>query len=95
MKVIRVAFLAFALPAVAFAHAGGRDIKGTIVKFDRRIVQIQRIDGRRESLALTPATTYRVGDAVGQWEDLRAGSRVVAHTGRDGKVIELHLPARK
>ena len=31
MRVIRTAILAVILPAIAYAHGGGRDIKGTIV----------------------------------------------------------------
>jgi len=83
------------LPAFVFAHAGGRDIRGTIVKIEKDSVVVKRVDGVRETVRLTGATTYRVGDADGKWDDMQVGSRVVAHIGHDGTAIEIHLPARK
>lgn len=95
MKGIKSMMLALLLPAIAFAHSGGRDIKGTIVKVDRGSIVVKRVDGKAETVALTPDTTYRVGKASGRWEDMCAGLRVVVHLGHDGKAIEVHLPARK
>jgi hypothetical protein len=95
MRVIRTAILAVILPAIAFAHGGGRDIKGTIVRFDQRTLLVKRVDGKRESVPLVSSTAFRVGKKTGVWRDMRAGSRVVVHIGHDGKAIEVHLPARK
>jgi hypothetical protein len=95
MKAIRAMMVAAFLPAIALAHAGGRDIRGTIVKVDQAAVLVKRTDGVRESIPLTASTSYRVGSAAGHWEDMQAGSRIVVHIGHDGKAIEVHLPARK
>jgi hypothetical protein len=95
MKRIKSMMLALLLPAIALAHSGGRDIKGTIVKVDRGSIVVKRVDGQSETVVLTPGTTYRIGQVPGRWEDLRAGLRVVVHLGHDGKAIEVHLPARK
>jgi len=94
-KVISAALIAIALPAVAIAHAGGRDIRGTIVRFDRRIVLVKRVDGKNETVPLASSTTYRLGSAPAEWKSMRAGSRVVVHIGHDGKAIEIHLAPRK
>jgi hypothetical protein len=87
--------LIFALPAIALAHAGGRDIRGTIVRFDARVLVVKRVNGRSESVPLASSTQYRVGARAGEWKSMRAGSRVVVHIGHDGKAIEVHLPAIK
>jgi hypothetical protein len=82
-------------PAVLLAHAGGHDIRGTILKIEKKSVVVQRTDGVRETIPLVTATTYRVGDATGTWSDMHDGSRVVVHIGRDGNAIAVHLPPRK
>jgi len=87
--------LIFALPAIALAHAGGRDIRGTIVRFDQRVLVVKRVNGRSESVPLASSTQYRVGARAGEWKSMRAGLRVVVHIGHDGKAIEVHLPALK
>ena len=89
------ALLIFALPAIALAHAGGRYIRGTIVRFDERVLVVKRVNGRSESVPLASSTQYRVGARAGEWKSMRAGSRVVVHIGHDGKAIEVHLPALK
>src|SRR5258708_73820 len=94
-KAIKTSIAYMLLAAVALAHAGGHDIRGTIVKIEKNKVTVKRTDGVREVVPLIAATTYRVGDAAGQWRDMRVGSRVVAHIGHDGKAIAIHLPARK
>jgi hypothetical protein len=94
-KVIRTASFVVALPVIALAHAGGRDIRGTIVRFDRRVVVVKRVDGASETVPLASSTTYLVGAAAGEWKSMHAGSRVVVHIGHDGKAIEIHLPAPK
>ena len=95
MRVIRTALLAALLPIAALAHGGGRDIKGTIVRFDAERVVVNRVDRQVEAVPLTRSTTYRVGQKAGSWRDLRAGSRVVVHIGHDGTALEIHLPARQ
>src|SRR5262245_42712911 len=93
-KVIKAVLLAAALPALA--HRGGRDIRGTIVKFDRQAVVVKRLaDGKTESVPLASSTAYWVGSVAGEWSSMRAGSRVVVHIGHDGKAIEIRLPAQK
>ena|SRR5437868_11223351 len=89
------ALLIFVLPAIALAHAGGRDIRGTIVRFDERVLIVKSVNGRSESVPLASSTQYRVGARAGEWKSMRAGSRVVVHIGHDGKAIEVHLPALK
>jgi len=95
LKVISSALFAVVVASAAFAHAGGRDIRGTIIRFDRRVVVVKRTDGKSETVPLASETAYRVGAAAGKWDDLRKGSRVVVHIGHDGNAIEIHLPARK
>src|ERR1051326_1318279 len=89
------AIVLFALPAIALAHAGGRDIRGTIVRFDERVLVVKRTDGRSESVPLASSTQYRAGASNADWKSMRIGSRVVVHIGHDGKAIEVHLPAFK
>ncbi len=95
MKHIKAAIFAVLIPTIAFAHSGGRDIKGTITKVDRDVVVVKRADGQSEKVPLTSSTTYRVGNSPGQWQDMHPGSRVVVHLGHDGKAIEVHLPSKK
>ena len=95
MKAIKAAILIVLFPVIALAHAGGHDIRGTIVKVEQETLTIKRTDGVSEAVPLVAATTYRVGDAAGQWSDLHVGSRAVVHIGRDGKAIAVHLPAPK
>ena len=95
LKVISSALFAIVVASAAFAHAGGRDIRGTILRFDRQVVVVKRTDGKSETVPLASPTLYRVGAVAGTWDDLRNGSRVVVHIGRDGTAIEINLPARK
>jgi hypothetical protein len=95
LKVISSALFAIVVASAAFAHAGGRDIWGTILRFDRRVVVVKRTDGKSETVPLASPTVYRVGAVAGTWGDMRKGSRVVVHIGHDGTAIEIHLPARK
>ncbi len=95
MNITRTTMIALLLAATAFAHSGGRDIRGTIVSFDRRMIVVERLDGNRERVPLTPSTTYRVGKAAGEWQSMRNGSRVVVHIAHDGTALEVHLPAHK
>ena len=94
-KAIEVAIGCMLVAAIAFAHAGGRDIRGTILKIEEKSVTIERTDGNRETIALVPATTYRVGNEDGRWADLRVGLRAVVHATHDGKAISIHLQSRK
>ena len=94
MKRINAVLFALLLPALAAAHGGMREIKGTIVTIGRDSVVVKRVDGKNESVPLSASTTYRVGDAKGNRRDMRAGSRVVVHFGRDGKAVEIHLPSK-
>jgi hypothetical protein len=95
MRVIRTALFAVIFPAIAFAHSGGQDIKGTIAQFDQRTLLVKRADGKRQSVPLTASTAFLLGKKPGVWRDMHAGSRVVVHIGHDGKAIEVHLPARR
>ena len=83
------------LPGIALAHAGGRDIRGTLARFDKHEVVVKlATTGDSETVPLSDSTTYRVGATAGTWSDLHDGSRVVVHIGQDGKAMEIHLPAR-
>ena len=95
MRAIKAAIVVALFPVIALSHAGGRDLRGTITKFDQKTLKIHRIDGVEEAIPLVAATTYRVGKAAGEWSDLHVGSRAVVHVGHDGKAIAVHLPARK
>ena len=94
----RKAFLFCALlllPQFLFAHGGMRELKGTIAKISADSIVVTHTDGKtNETIALTNATTYKVGNAAGTWNDMRVGSRVVVHFGHDGKALEVHLPQR-
>ena len=95
MRRISALLFAVLLPAVAAAHGGMREIRGTIQKVETDSVIVKRVDGNTEAVQLAPSTTYKVGNETGSRRDLRAGSRVVVHFGRDGKALEIHLPPRK
>ena len=95
MQTIKAALVVALFPVIALAHGGGRDIRGTIVKVEQNTLTIKRTGNVSEAVPLVASTTYRVGDAAGEWSDLRIGSRAVVHIGRDGKAIAVHLPAPK
>jgi len=83
------------LPQFLFAHGGMRELKGTIAKISADSIVVTHTDGKtNETIALTNATTYKVGHDAGTWNDLRVGSRVVVHFGHDGKALEIHLPQK-
>ena len=83
------------VPTFIFAHGGLRDLKGTIAKVSAAEIVVTHTDGKTsETVGLTNATIYKVGNAAGTWNDLRVGSRVVVHFGHDGKAMEVHLPQR-
>ena len=82
-------------PNFLFAHGGMRELKGTIAKIAADSIVVTHTDGTtNETIALTSATTYKVGNAAGTWNDLHVGSRVVVHFGHDGKALEIHLPQK-
>jgi hypothetical protein len=84
------------LPAVALAHGGMRELKGTIASVSSESIVVTHPDGKtNETVGLTSATTYKVGQAAGTWNDMHPGLRVVVHFGHDGKALEIHLPPRK
>lgn len=91
---LKAVLLALLIPAIAVAHGGMPDIKGTIVQFDKNEIVVKRTSGQTQTIALTSETTYRVGQSTGRWDDLRNGSRVVVHLGHDGKAMEVHLPGK-
>jgi hypothetical protein len=95
MKAIKAAIALALLPAIVLAHAGGRDIRGTIAKVEKNAVTVKRGDGVQEAVPLVDSTTYHVGDTVGQWSDMHVGSRVVVHIAHNGNAIAIYLPARK
>lgn len=83
------------VPHFLFAHGGLRDLKGTIAKVSAESIVVTHTDGKtNETVPLTNATLYKVGNANGAWSDMRVGSRVVVHFGHDGKAIEVHLPQK-
>jgi hypothetical protein len=82
-------------PNFLFAHGGLRELKGTIARISPAAIVVTHTDGKtNESVALTNATTYKVGNAAGSFADMRVGSRVVVHFGHDGKALEVHLPSK-
>lgn len=88
--------LALAVPALVLAHNGMREIKGTITKIAADSIVVKRAtDQVEETVGLTKATTYKAGAAAGTQADMRVGSRVVVHFGKDGKALEIHLPAKR
>lgn len=92
-RLLLSAFLIF--PIVLFAHGGLRELKGTIAKISATSIVVTHTDGKtNEDVALTSATTYKVGNAAGSFNDMRVGSRVVVHFGHDGKALEVHLPQK-
>lgn len=86
---------AVAVPALLLAHNGMREIKGTIEKVAADSIVVKRAtDGIDETVGLTAATIYKAGSAAATHDDMHAGSRVVVHFGKDGKALEIHLPAK-
>ena len=72
-----------------------RELKGTIAKISADSIVVTHTDGKtNETVALTNATTYKVGSAAGTRNDMHVGSRVVVHFGHDGKALEIHLPQK-
>ena len=95
MKRLLIACVLLLVPTFIFAHGGLRDLKGTIAKISPAEIVVTHTDGKTsETVGLTNATIYKVGNAAGTWSDLRVGSRVVVHFGHDGKAMEVHLPQR-
>ena len=85
----------FLVAGFLFAHGGMRELKGTIAKISADSIVVTHTDGKtNETVALTNATTYKVGSAAGTWNDMHVGSRVVVHFGHDGKALEIHLPQK-
>jgi hypothetical protein len=83
------------VPHFLFAHGGLRDLKGTIAQISPASIVVTHTDGKtNETVALTNATIYKVGNANGTFSDMRVGSRVVVHFGHDGKALEVHLPQK-
>ena len=91
----RVAIVISVIAAVALAHQGMRELKGTIVTIAPASIVVKHLDGATETVGLTAATVYKVGGETGAWTDMHSGSRVVVHFGHDGKALEIHLPPRK
>ena len=60
MRRISALLFALLLPAVAAAHGGMREIRGTIQKVDTDSVIVKRVDGNIEAVQLTPSTTYHM-----------------------------------
>lgn len=89
--IIAVAFL----PIFAWAHGGGREIKGTIVKTTKDSVQLKDTSGKMEKFPLTPRTKFTKGKVAGKASDMRIGSRAIVHLATDGHVLEVQLPAEK
>jgi hypothetical protein len=86
---------ALAVPALVLAHNGMREIKGTIAKIAADSIVVKRAaDNVDETVGLTNATAYKAGSAAATHADMRVGSRVVVHFGKDGKALEIHLPAK-
>jgi hypothetical protein len=80
---------------IALAHEGMRELKGTIAAVSVESIIVTHTDGKtNETVGLTGTTTYQVGHAAGSHADLRVGSRVVVHFGRDGKALAIHLPGK-
>ena len=82
------------LPAAALAHGGGH-VMGTIAGFDAKHLEVLTQDGKTQSIALTDATRYFVGEQPGTVADLAKGLRVVVHLAMDKTAMEVHLPAKK
>ena len=85
----------FLASTILYAHGGLRDLKGTIAQIAPSSIVVTHTDGKtNETVALTNATIYKVGNAAGTYGDMHVGSRVVVHFGHDGKAMEVHLPQK-
>lgn len=91
LVIVAVAFL----PALGWAHGGGREIKGTIVKTTKDSVEVKDTSGKMEKFPLTPRTKFTKGKVKGAASDMRIGSRAIVHLATDGHVLEVQLPAEK
>jgi len=95
-KRFALVLLALAVPALLLAHNGMREIKGTITSIGADSIVVKRAaDNVDETVGLTNATAYKAGDATATHADMHVGSRVVVHFGKDGKALEIHLPAKQ
>lgn len=71
-------------PALAAAHEGGLDARGTIKEIGADEVVLATAQGKDQTYALGPDTKYRRGTAPARREDVRAGERAVVHARREG-----------
>jgi Cu/Ag efflux protein CusF len=95
MKRILATIAVVLIPVVAWAHGGGREIKGTIVKTTKNSVQVKSASGSVETFPLTPRTKFMKGKVAGAASDMRVGARAIVHLAKDGHVLEVQLPAEK
>jgi len=95
-KRIALFLVVLAVPALLLAHNGMREMKGTITKIAADSIVVKRAaDNVEETVGLTNATTYKAGAVAATHADMRVGSRVVVHFGKDGKALEIHLPSKQ
>ena len=89
-------FLALTLFSLSlYAHGGGREIKGTILKTSKTSVQVKSTTGKVETFNLTTRTKFTKGKAPAKAADMKVGSRVIVHLAKDGHVLEVQLPSGK
>lgn len=95
MKRILVAIALVLIPVFAWAHGGGREIKGTIAKTTNNSVQVNSTTGKVETFTFTSRTKFTKGKVAGTAADMRIGSRAVLHLAKGGHVLEVQLPAER
>lgn len=78
-----------------YAHGGGREVKGTILKASKTFVQVKSTTGKVETFNLTTRTKFTKGKVPAKAADMKVGSRVIVHLAKDDHVLEVQLPSGK
>jgi hypothetical protein len=83
-KLFMTALLAFAITAPAFAHEGGRHVKGVIKELSPEKMVLTEATGKDVAFVITKATEFfREGKPVMR-EDAKPGERAVVHGAAGG-----------
>lgn len=79
-----LALLAALAAGPAAAHERGDRAMGVIESVTKERLVVKAADGHSVEFAVTPATTFSLGDKPARLEDARQGQRAVVHGRRAG-----------
>ena len=71
--------LALLVPALAFAHAKGEHVKGTVPSVDANSLSIETPEKKVLTFKLDEKTKYEHSGQPAAWDHLEKGERVVVH----------------